>query len=40
MPIPSTTSKRNVADHYVKFVAAHAVSKAMTMAEIEKNDSI
>jgi hypothetical protein len=36
MPIPSTTSKPNVTDHYVKFVAAHAVPKAMTMAEIEK----
>ena len=36
MPIPSTTSKPNVTDHYIKFVAAHAVPKAMTMAEIEK----
>jgi hypothetical protein len=25
MPIPSTTRKPNVTDHYVKFVAAHAV---------------
>ena len=36
MPIPSTTSKLNVADHYVNFVAAHAVPKAMTMADIEE----
>ena len=36
MPISSSTTRLNVADHYVNFVAAHAVPKAMTMSEIEE----
>ena len=34
MPLPSSTSKSNVANHYVNFIAAHA--KAMTIGEIEE----
>ena len=37
MPSPSTRDKPNVADHYVNFVAAHAVPKAVTLAEMSFN---
>ena len=36
MPISSSTTRLSVADHYVIFVAAHAVPEAMTMSEIEE----
>ena len=36
MPLPTSTSKQNVADEYVNFIAAHAVPKSMTIQEIEQ----
>ena len=36
MPLSSSASKPNVADHYVNFIASHAVPQAMTIAEIEE----
>lgn len=36
MPLPTSTSKQNVADEYVNFIATHAVPKPMTLQEIEQ----
>ena len=36
MQLPTSTSKQNVADEYVNFIAAHAVPKSMTLQEIEQ----
>ena len=40
MPLPTSTSKQNVADEYVNFIAAHAVPKSMTLQEIEQATQI
>ena len=40
MPLSSSTSKHNVADEYVNFIATHAVPKSMTLQEIEQATQI
>ena len=40
MPLPTSTSKHNVADGYVNFIATHAVPKSMTLHEIEQATQI
>ena len=40
MPLPTSTSKQNVADEYVNFIAAHAVPKSMTLQEIQQATQI
>ena len=36
MRLPISTTKQNVADEYVNFIAAHAVPKSMTLQETEQ----